>query len=401
MATSINRWEMLAAHVCINFVLGGVYAFSFFKTPMMEQYHWDPATLALAFSINMGIIPIPMIWGGKLIDNGKGKQAIVIGGILFSAGFILSGFVTTLPGLFITYGLVAGLGSGLAFTGNLNNILKFFPDRRGLASGIVLAGVGCGTLICTRLAEYFMGLTQDISQALLYLGVVYLVVIFIVQFFIRSAPAKDSGGIAASPMDKDYRMMLKDTRFWLLFAILGLGVFSGMVISSTSAQIGMAQYGLASGALVVSLVSIFNSVGRLFWGGVTDKLGGYNTLVVVYLFTCLCFALLLAFNGNTAVFYCCALGVGFAYAGILVIFPGLTSQNFGMRNQGLNYGFMYFGFAVGAVIAPYVTSAMDKYTGSYNPVFILTIVLLLVGVVLTMVTKSYATKIVQKINQPV
>ncbi|MCY7168919.1 MFS transporter, partial [Streptococcus gordonii] len=86
---------------------------------------------------------------------------------------------------------------------------------------IVLAGVGCGTLICTRLAEYFMGLTQDISQALLYLGVVYLVVIFIVQFFIRSAPAKDSGGIAASQMDKDYRMMLKDTRFWLLFAILG------------------------------------------------------------------------------------------------------------------------------------------------------------------------------------
>ena len=84
-----------------------------------------------------------------------------------------------------------------------------------------------------------------------------------------------------------------------------------------------------------------------------------------------------------------------------MIFPGLTSQNFGMRNQGLNYGFMYFGFAVGAVIAPYVTSAMDKYTGSYNPVFILTIVLLLVGVVLTMVTKSYATKIVQKINQPV
>ncbi|SUH07726.1 permease [Salmonella enterica subsp. enterica] len=80
--------------------------------------------------------------------------------------------------------------------------------------------------------------------------------------------------------------------------------------------------------------------------------------------------LLFFFNGNTSVFYFSALGVGFAYAGILVIFPGLTSQNFGMRNQGLNYGFMYFGFAVGAVIAPYVTSAIAKYTGSYNTVFI-------------------------------
>lgn len=132
MSASINRWGMLAAHVCINFVLGGVYAFSYFKTPLMAQYHWDPATLALAFSINMGIIPLPMIWGGRMIDNGKGKQAIVIGGILFSLGFILSGFVDNLPMLFLTYGVIAGLGSGLAFTGNLNNILKFFPDRRGL-----------------------------------------------------------------------------------------------------------------------------------------------------------------------------------------------------------------------------------------------------------------------------
>ncbi|EBF6500446.1 OFA family MFS transporter, partial [Salmonella enterica subsp. enterica serovar Typhimurium] len=123
MSASINRWGMLAAHVCINFVLGGVYAFSYFKTPLMAQYHWDPATLALAFSINMGIIPLPMIWGGRMIDNGKGKQAIVIGGILFSLGFILSGFVDNLPMLFLTYGVIAGLGSGLAFTGNLNNIL--------------------------------------------------------------------------------------------------------------------------------------------------------------------------------------------------------------------------------------------------------------------------------------
>lgn len=292
MSASINRWGMLAAHVCINFVLGGVYAFSYFKTPLMAQYHWDPATLALAFSINMGIIPLPMIWGGRMIDNGKGKQAIVIGGILFSLGFILSGFVDNLPMLFLTYGVIAGLGSGLAFTGNLNNILKFFPDRRGLASGIVLAGVGVGTLLCTRLAEYFMAQTHDVSRALLYLGIVYLVVIFIVQFFIRSAPAKDSGGIKASPLDKDYRHMLKDLRFWLLFMILALGVFSGMVISSSSAQIGMTQYGLLSGALVVSLVSIFNSIGRLFWGGLTDKLGGYNTLVIVYLFTCLCMLLL-------------------------------------------------------------------------------------------------------------
>lgn len=165
MKRDLNRWVMLAVHVLINFVLGGVYAFSFFKTPLLAQYHWDPAILSLAFSINMGIIPLPMIWGGALIDRGHGKLAIVLGGILFSVGFILSGFVKTLPMLLLTYGLIAGIGSGLAFTGNLNNAIKFFPDKRGLASGCVLAGVGVGTLLCTALAQFFLT-KMNINQSL-------------------------------------------------------------------------------------------------------------------------------------------------------------------------------------------------------------------------------------------
>lgn len=392
MKTSKNRWTMLAAHVCINMVLGGVYAFSFFKTPLMAAYHWDPAQLALAFSINMGIIPIPMILGGKMIDQGKGKQAIVIGGILFSLGFILSGFVNSLAMLFVTYGLVAGFGSGLAFTGNLNNILKFFPDKRGLASGIVLSGVGVGTLLCTKLAELFLNQTGDISRSLLYLGLVYLVVMFVVQFFIQSAPAKDSGGIPASPNDKNYREMLSDRRFWLLFLTLAIGVFAGMVISSSSAQIGMAQYGLTGGALIVSMVSIFNSFGRLFWGGVSDRLGSYRTLMLVYGVLGICMLVLMFTTGNIAAFYISALGIGFAYAGVLTIFPGLTSQNFGMRNQGLNYGFMYFGFAIGAIVAPYVTSAIAKQTNSYNPVFGISIGLLIIGIALIGVMQNQAVK---------
>ncbi|WP_411902460.1 MFS transporter, partial [Salmonella enterica] len=134
------------------------------------------------------------------------------------------------------------------------------------------------------------------------LGIVYLVVIFIVQLFISSAPAKDSGGIKASPLDKDYRHMLKVLRFWLLVMILALGVFSGMVISSSSAQIGMTQYGLLSGALVVSLFSIFNSIGRLFFGGLTDTFGRYNSLLIVYLFTSVCLLACFFFNVISYVF---------------------------------------------------------------------------------------------------
>ncbi|WP_313886574.1 L-lactate MFS transporter [Enterococcus hulanensis] len=393
MASKNNRWVMLAAHLCINFVLGGVYAFSFFKTSLLETFHWDPALLALAFSINMGIIPIPMILGGKMIDDGKGKLAIVIGCILFSSGFILSGFVSTLPMLLLTYGIIAGFGSGLAFTGNLNNILKFFPDKRGLVSGIVLSGVGIGTLICTKLAEFFLKTTNDISKSLLFLGIVYLIVVVMVQFFIKSAPAKDSGKLVSSSQDKDSKEMLKDNRFWIMFIVLGLGVFAGMVISSSSAQIGMEQFGVLDGALIVSLVSILNSVGRIVWGGVSDKLGAYRTLSLVYLLMAVSMMMLILINGNTTIFYLCALIIGFCYAGILSVFPGLTSQNFGMKNQGMNYGFMYFGFAVGAIFSPYITSAIAKTSHSYNPVFVISIVLLILGVILIEVLSKISKKV--------
>lgn len=395
MKITDNRWVLLVAHVIVNFVLGGVYAFSFFKTSMMQEFGWDSSLLSLAFSINMGIIPIPMLLGGKLIDHGRGKTAIMVGGVLFSLGFILSGFVSTLPLLYLTYGLIAGFGSGMCFTGTLNNLIKFFPDKRGLASGCVLAGVGIGTLLCTQMAKYFISFTS-MANTLLYLGLIYLAVFFVVSFFIKSAPSKETGGIAASPMDKDYRLMLKDSRFYYLVIILAIGVFIGMVISSSSAQIGMEMYLLASGALVVSLVSIFNSIGRLIWGAVSDYLGGYNTLVLVYLMMALLMALLIVGKGNTLLFYVGALGIGFTYAGVLTIFPSITSRNFGLRNQGLNYGFMYFGFSVGAIIAPYITSVIAVNYGNYIPVFIIAFTLALIGIGLIFRIKQLTAVVVQK-----
>lgn len=391
---TMNRWVMLAAHIVINFILGGVYAFSFFKTPLIDKFHWDPAMLALAFSINMGIIPIPMILGGKLIDDGKGKLAIIIGGILFSLGFILSGFVTTLPMLLLTYGVIAGFGSGLAFTGNLNNIMKFFPDKRGLASGLVLSGVGIGTLLCTEIAKFFMK-SNDITNSLLYLGIVYLVVLFVVQFFIRSAPASTSNKIPASKVDADWKTMLKTSRFWILFSILAMGCFAGVVISSTSAQIGMEQFGLKEAAIIVSSVSICNSVGRIFWGFISDKLGPFNAIVVVYGLLGIAMAGLLMINGAVPYFVIASF-IGFTYAGVLTIYPSLTSINFGLKHQGINYAFMYFGFAVGSVFSPYVTSYIGKENHNYDLSFIISIVLMVVSIGLIFVAKKMTEKIVHK-----
>lgn len=393
-----NRWVMLAAHFCVNLVLGGVYAFSFFKTPLLQQFNWDPTGLSLAFSINMGIIPIPMILGGKMIDKGKGKQAILIGGVLFSLGFILSGFVTTLPMLLLTYGVLAGFGSGMCFTGTLNNIMKFFPDKRGLASGVVLSGVGLGTLLCTEIARNILQRTT-ITNSLLILGLIYITVFFIVSFFIESAPAKGDVGNLKTPIDKEPQEMLKDKRYYILTATLAMGAFSGMIISSSSSQIGASMFGLTSGALIVSGVSIFNSIGRLIWGAISDRLGDYNTLRLVNGILALLMVLLLIANGNPALFYISAFGVGFSYAGILTIFPGVTSRNFGLQNQGINYGFIYIGFSLASIFAPILSSKIaEMYNGDYSIAFIVALVLSLIGILTLTVMKKLTAEYRKKVG---
>jgi len=407
-----NRWIILIAHIGVNIVLGGVYAFTIFATPLAEQFGWSKPDIMIAFSINMGIIPIPMVLGGKLLDQGKGKTAILLGGILFSLGFILTGFAKSLPMLYLTYGLIAGVGSGICFTGTLNNSLKFFPDKRGLASGLVLSGVGIGTMLCSMIATNLLN-SFGATQAFLYLGIGYLVLILVLSFFIQSAPAagyqvagastqakatKATAAPKTTVIDKNWKEMLQDPRFYVMALILALGAFSGMMVSSNAAQIGQQMFAItaAVAAVVVSLNSIFNSLGRIIWGSVSDKLGQYTTLILIYGLLGVCMILLRIANGNTMFFYIAAVGTGFCYAGVLSVFPSLTSNTFGLKNQGLNYAFMYIGFSIAAFAGPRIAASLAETAGgSYNLPFVIALVLIAIGIGLLFLLKKMQAK---KIN---
>jgi Major Facilitator Superfamily. len=134
MSKEINRWQVLIASTAILLCTGAVYAFSVFAGPLSSSKGWSMAEIMLAFTINSAISPIPMILGGFLTDKGLSKWSITIGGLLFGLGFFLTGLVTSPAMLYLTYGLIGGLGQGLAYSGCLSNTIKLFPDKKGLAS---------------------------------------------------------------------------------------------------------------------------------------------------------------------------------------------------------------------------------------------------------------------------
>lgn len=148
---SINRWLVLIASTAVLLCTGAVYAFSVFAGPLSQLKGWSMSEIMLAFTINAAVGPITMILGGFLTDRGLAKWTVFFGGVLFGLGFFLTGLVNSPGMLYFTYGILAGLGQGFAYSACLSNTLRLFPDKRGLASGLITAGMGERQLLLHQL----------------------------------------------------------------------------------------------------------------------------------------------------------------------------------------------------------------------------------------------------------
>lgn len=178
MNKTVNRWLILVASTAVLLCTGAIYAFSVFAGPLSSLKGWSMAEIMLAFTINSAIGPIPMILGGFLTDKGWAKGSITVGGLLFSLGFFLSGLANSPEMLYLTYGVIGGFGQGLAYSGCLSNTIRLFPDKRGLASGIITAGMGGAAIVAAPIVNLLIE-SQDALYAFRSLGIAYMIVVVV------------------------------------------------------------------------------------------------------------------------------------------------------------------------------------------------------------------------------
>ena len=401
MDKKINRWLILAASTAILLCTGAVYAFSTFAQPLSEQMGWMMPQIMLAFSINSAIGPIPMILGGYFADKGWVKWSITIGALLFAVGFYLTGTATTLTQLYICYGLIAGLGQGFAYSGCLSNTLRLFPDKRGLASGIITGGMGLAAVFASPIANSLI-MSHDASYAFRVIGVVYIVIVLIASLFIKKAPDgyRPEGWVDKRPKAKSgvvnqtWREMLKTPVFYVVIVMFFVGAFSGLMISSNARTIGTSMFGLSAtvAALYVSLYSIANSSGRFIWGAVSDKIGRSNTLYIIFTVIALALAVM-AFVPGQIGFAGGIIGLGICFGGVMGVFPSIVMENYGPANQGVNYGIVFTGYSVAAYFAPNIASNIAlANNGSFTLAFCIAIVLALIGLGLNFIYKKLEPK---------
>ena len=391
MKETFNRWRILVASTAILLCTGAVYSFSVFAGPLSSSTGWSMSDIMLAFAINSAIGPIPMILGGYLVDKGYVKWTISLGALLFASGFYLTGYANSPAMLYLTYGLMAGLGQGFAYSGALSNSLRLFPDKRGLASGILTGGMGFAAVIASPVASNLIQ-KQDAFFAFRTIGLVYIVVIICAIFFIKAAPSgyQPAGWKAPvqtkqGPTNKNWKQMLQSPLFYIIISMFFVGAFSGLMIASQASPIGQSMFGLSAGtaALYVSLYSIANSSGRFIWGSLSDKIGRSKTLLIIYSVIVLALFSLTIVPGQLG-FTLGIIGLGICFGGVMGVFPSIVMENYGPANQGVNYGIVFTGYSLAAFFAPKVAVQMAMANnGNYSVAFYVAIALAFIGLMLT------------------
>ena len=391
MKETFNRWRILVTSTAILLCTGAVYSFSVFAGPLSSSTSWSMSDIMLAFAINSAIGPIPMILGGYLVDKGYVKWTISLGALLFASGFYLTGYANSPAMLYLTYGLMAGLGQGFAYSGALSNSLRLFPDKRGLASGILTGGMGFGAVIASPVASNLIQ-KQDAFFAFRTIGLVYIVVIICAIFFIKAAPSgyQPAGWKAPvqtkqGPTNKNWKQMLQSPLFYIIISMFFVGAFSGLMIASQASPIGQSMFGLSAGtaALYVSLYSIANSSGRFIWGSLSDKIGRSKTLLIIYSVIVLALFSLTIVPGQLG-FTLGIIGLGICFGGVMGVFPSIVMENYGPANQGVNYGIVFTGYSLAAFFAPKVAVQMAMANnGNYSVAFYVAIALAFIGLMLT------------------
>ena len=392
MKKTPNRWFILAAAILTNLSLGAGYAWSVFQKALLEanaSQGWVQAQTSLAFSISFAMVPIGMIIFGPKVDSLGPKKFVFLGGILFGAGMFATGFATSLPVLYLTYGVVLGLGIGSAYGASTSVATKWFPDKKGLAGGLTAAGFGLGPLIIGPLAKTLIA-SMGVYSTFKVLGIALLVVICCSSLVMEKAPVAGS----SSPTGKTHKEMLREGNFWLLWLIYILGATGGMMIIGSAASISD-QYKLVGEAtLFVMLVSIANTFGRIFWGAVSDKIGRYPTVIAMFGAVAGGLALTALFKGEGSIL--AILGVmlvALSFGGFLGSFPGITAENWGVANVGTNYGWMFTAYGVAAIAGPQLGARLAQANkGDYSMAFYIVIGMALLGIVLQLFYISKSKK---------
>jgi OFA family oxalate/formate antiporter-like MFS transporter len=414
--TGTTRWTVLAGALIVQIVLGTVYAFSVFVKPLQLEFDWDRTTTQLAFSFALVTFAIAMIPAGRLQDRIGPRKVASIGGGLLGLSFLLGSVLVTKSypwTLYLTYGVLGGAGIGFAYVCPIASAMKWFPDKKGLVTGLSVAGFGAGALFFAGPASTLLlppgegaeaiGLSQVFFVALgiakgggfgvgwktffVLHGITSAVLVILGASLLSNPPAgwQPPGWHLKAQRNKkveetEWKEMLNTPICCMLWLTFIFGATSGlMAIGQWKPLMGAILNGKSFapawmgtfGRFVepVGILAIFNALGRIFWGKVSDIIDRPRAMMIMFLAQGIAFMMLVSVESHFAIFLASA-WVGLNFGGNFALFPSATADYFGTKNLGMNYGWVFTAYGVAGILGPLVGGVLYDATQAYVIAFV-------------------------------
>lgn len=422
-----NRWAVALAGTVVMICLGTVYSWSTFTQPLIASFGWSNTTTTWTFSLTILFLGIGSVIGGRWQDQAGPRPVVVTGAILWGVGNILAGLGTARLGawwIYLTYGLIGGLGLGLGYITPVAVVTKWFPDMRGLASGMVVMGFGLGAFFYNLLLKSIPAFADVARQAqavvdarkapgqaatmldpqhvhvimltFLISGVVYLVIGGVCAACLANPPSTVSaaaGAKSAAPStDFTPAQAMRTWQFYVLWLMLFLNVTAGILFISNAVPImrELTQITPGRAVSIYGFLALFNGLGRFFWGAVSDRIGRRLAYVLIYGTQV---AIFFAVGHLHAVY---AVATLFAivlldYGGGFGTMPSFTADYFGTRFMGLIYGWILLAWGVGGVVGPIFAARVKDLTGSFAGALPVIAIILVVATLLPIIIRKPAT----------
>ena len=377
-----NRGFVILGAILIQLALGAIYAWSVF-TPSLKAEGWSSENTQWVFAIGLASFALFMVFAGKKLNSWGPRTLAWVGGIILGIGYLLAGLIggTNFTALLILIGLIGGMGIGFAYVVPIAVGMRWFPDKKGMITGLAVAGFGFGAMLWVKLAGSWGHLIENLglSTTFTIYGIAFTIMVIIGGLWMKFPPAgwKPEGYLenqnAAGTQIKETKNlssseMLGTLQFYLIFLTFVFSAGAGLMsiglmklypmqalmdsgISETAAS-------AISGTAMAVFFSLANGLGRILWGLISDKLGRKKSIILMTAIQGITVILFTYMAGNEILLYVGATLIGFNFGGNFALFPTITADTFGAKNVGQNYPFVFLAYGVGGILGPILGGKM-------------------------------------------
>ena len=384
-ANAGNRWLPLFGGVLMNLALGVIYAWSVFVAPLNADFEWTRTQISVVFTIAILSIGSWFVVAGFLQDRFGPQRVAAFGGVLYALGFFLASQTESLIWLYITFGAIAGAGNGFGYAIPIPVCSKWFPDRRGLAVGLVVGGYGAGSGIYGPIAREVLIPAYGWQGTMQISALIFLVMTLAAAYLLKNPPpgykpptpagVQTGGGAqkAPVPVAREFTTgeMVRTPTFYLLWIAYCLGTAAGLMVISQLVPVGEAAGLGAAAALGLTIGAIGNTGGRVLSGWMSDTVGRLNTLRLMVLISAVALPLFYFVAGEVVLFYLVLVVIYYCYGTLLSVFASTCADFYGTRHMGVNYGLLFSAWGVAGIIGPVIAGQVFDATGNYQLAFYL------------------------------